>query len=133
MGTRIRDLREAEGLSQQGLCQRVIGLDVDGVKITNTFLSRIEKDTRRPSPRVLDGIAAALGVSSGYLETGKRWWSVVGIYAGIDEAEESRVLQHVTAATPEKAEALVRKHADANSSETFLIAGTFAGKLIAVL
>lgn len=62
IGERIRQLREAQGLSQRQL-------SLPGV--TASYISRVEKGDRFPSVRVLRGLAPKLGVSAEFLETGQ--------------------------------------------------------------
>ncbi len=61
IGGRLRRLRVAHGLSQRELAS-------EGVSYA--YISRLERDERRPSVRALRQIAQKLGVSATYLETG---------------------------------------------------------------
>jgi len=66
-GTRIAEERQARGLSQQALADKVTRL---GYKITQSGIDRIEKrDSERP--RGLPEIARALEVAEHWLRTGK--------------------------------------------------------------
>ncbi len=58
VGTRIRDLRKAKGLTQS---------DLVGGEITRNMLSRIESDKALPSLSTLLFLAERLGVSPGYI------------------------------------------------------------------
>lgn len=61
IGDRIRNLREARGISQR---------DMDGEFVSYSYLSRIEAGDRQPSEKALRYIASKLGVTPHYLETG---------------------------------------------------------------
>lgn len=61
IGERIKRLRDARGLSQRALSEPGISF---------AYLSRIEHDKRTPSIKALRKIAAKLGVTPEYLETG---------------------------------------------------------------
>ena len=54
MGTRIKRLREAKGLSQAALAQRA--------KITREYVNRLEAVRYDPTVGVLQSLAKALGV-----------------------------------------------------------------------
>lgn len=62
IGKRIRQLREALGLSQRQLAEP---------GVCYAYISRIESGTRLPSVKVLRKLAPKLGVSVEYLETGE--------------------------------------------------------------
>lgn len=62
-GSRLRKLREAEGMSQADLCGKV--------GISKGFLSDLENERRTPGADKLHKLAQALGVSMDYLWTGK--------------------------------------------------------------
>ena len=63
VGTRIKELRKAKGLTQS---------DLVGGEITRNMLSRIESDKALPSLPTLLFLAERLGVSPGYiLEEGR--------------------------------------------------------------
>lgn len=61
IGARVKRLRLERGLSQRAL-------DCPGVSYA--YISRIEANTRQPSVKALRKLAARLGVSVEYLETG---------------------------------------------------------------
>ena len=107
-GERIKRLREAQagGMGQAELCRKVDALGIDGVKLSPAFLSRLEKDDRRASPRVLDAIAKMLNVQAGYLETGENNWTVIGLYLtrGAWSEERESFADHWT--TPSWVEAM---------------------------
>lgn len=62
IGERLRRLRVERGLSQRELA-------CEGVSYA--YISRIEAGTRQPSVKAIRRIAAQLGVSAAYLETGE--------------------------------------------------------------
>ncbi len=62
IGSRLRRLRAERGLSQR---------DVAGDGVSFTYVSRIESGQRQPSIRALRVLAAKLGVTAEYLETGR--------------------------------------------------------------
>ncbi|HVS85625.1 MAG TPA: helix-turn-helix domain-containing protein [Gaiellaceae bacterium] len=61
IGARLRRLRLEQGLSQRELA---------APGVSYAYISRIEADTRQPSVKALRKLAAKLGVSVAYLETG---------------------------------------------------------------
>ena len=54
LGRRIYDFRKQDGLTQAVLAERA--------KISNEFMSAVERDAKLPSLQVLEGIAAGLRV-----------------------------------------------------------------------
>ena len=90
VGERIRERRLALGLSQRDLAS-------EGVSYA--YISRLEANTRRPSVRALRKLAAKLGVSAHWLETGDD-----------DPAEELAriVLDHREGPLPRQARTLAR-------------------------
>ena len=54
LGRRIYDFRKQSGLTQAALAERA--------KISNEFMSAVERDAKLPSLQVLEGIAAGLRV-----------------------------------------------------------------------
>lgn len=62
IGERLRRLRKERGLSQSAIC---------GPGTTTAHISRIEAGLRKPSVKALRLLAARIGVSAGYLETGE--------------------------------------------------------------
>lgn len=62
VGVRLRRLRLERGLSQR---------ELSGPGVSYAYISRIEAGERRPSVKALRVLAAKLGVSAEYLETGR--------------------------------------------------------------
>ena len=62
IGERLRQLREARGLSQRQLAEP---------GVTAAYISRIERGDRLPSVRALRKLAPKLEVSAEFLETGE--------------------------------------------------------------
>jgi transcriptional regulator with XRE-family HTH domain len=62
VGERIRELRIARGLSQRAISE---------TGISYAYISRIESGARQPSLKAIRAIAAKLGVTPEYLETGE--------------------------------------------------------------
>jgi transcriptional regulator with XRE-family HTH domain len=91
IGERIRERRLALGLSQRELAS-------EGVSYA--YISRLEANTRRPSVRAVRQLAARLGVSAHWLETGEE-----------DPAEELAriVLDHRAGPLPGRARTLARR------------------------
>jgi len=76
IGLRIRELREQRGWSQEQLAmqaRRHIGADgaSKNARLAAETISRIENGHRKPDPWVQQALAAALGVSVGYLVAGE--------------------------------------------------------------
>lgn len=63
VGVRLRRLRLERGFSQR---------ELSGPGVSYAYISRIEAGERRPSVKALRVLAAKLGVSAGYLETGRQ-------------------------------------------------------------
>jgi transcriptional regulator with XRE-family HTH domain len=63
IGARLKRLRQARGMSQRHL---------SSPGVSYAYISRIEAGARTPSVRALRQMAAELGVSVEYLETGVR-------------------------------------------------------------
>src|SRR5437870_11221082 len=61
IGERLRRLRIARGMSQR---------ELSAPGVSYAYISRIEAGTRQPSVKALRRLAAKLGVSAEYLETG---------------------------------------------------------------
>jgi tetratricopeptide (TPR) repeat protein len=61
LGTRLRDLRVARGLTQSELA---------GDRFTKEYVSQIERGKTRPSPRTLEWLAGRLSVDREFLENG---------------------------------------------------------------
>lgn len=68
LGKRLRDLREAEGWSQDELCARLKAL---GAPTAREHISNIEWDRRLPSLRVAQALATVLDTSLDYLVMGR--------------------------------------------------------------
>src|ERR1700726_948157 len=64
IGERLKRLRLERGLSQRELA---------APGVSYAYISRIEAGTRQPSVKALRRLAAKLGVSADYLETGSRF------------------------------------------------------------
>src|SRR5690349_13165840 len=62
IGDRLKRLRRERGLSQRALSDRGVGY---------AYISRIERGERVPSMKALRTLAATLGVTPHYLETGE--------------------------------------------------------------
>jgi transcriptional regulator with XRE-family HTH domain len=62
VGERVQRLRLARGMSQRQLAEP---------GVSYAYISRIEAGARTPSARALRRLAAKLGVTAAYLETGK--------------------------------------------------------------
>ena len=62
VGQRIFRLRTERGLSQR---------EIEGPGVCNAYISRIEKGERTPSLRAIRTMAAGIGVTPEYLETGR--------------------------------------------------------------
>jgi transcriptional regulator with XRE-family HTH domain len=62
VGERVHRLRLVLGMSQRQLAEP---------GVSYAYISRIEAGARRPSARALRTLAAKLGVTAAYLETGK--------------------------------------------------------------
>lgn len=63
-GKRQRLLREDAGLSQIELTEKVVKL---GVKVTQGYLSKLEKSGKMPSARLVAGVAKALNANPAFL------------------------------------------------------------------
>ena len=62
MGSEIATARKKAGLSQKQLAAET--LKEDGKSISAQFLNDIERDRRRPSSHILNGLAARLGLEA---------------------------------------------------------------------
>ena len=62
LGARVRRLRTERGLSQR---------EIGGPGVSYAYVSRIEKGERTPSLRAIRTMAAGMGVTPEYLETGR--------------------------------------------------------------
>src|SRR4051794_36168469 len=64
LGTRLRQLRVAAGLTQSELA---------GDRFSKEYMSQIERGKTRPTQETLAWIGERLGVDVSYLETGQSW------------------------------------------------------------
>src|SRR5205814_8988763 len=64
LGTRLRQLRVAAGLTQS---------DHAGDRLSKEYVSQIERGKTRPTPQTLAWIAERLGVGTSDLQTGQTW------------------------------------------------------------
>src|SRR5207248_8564354 len=64
LGTRLRQLRVAAGLTQS---------DLAGDRFSKEYVSQIERGKTRPTPQTLSWIAERLGVDAAELGTGQTW------------------------------------------------------------
>ena len=78
LGTRLRQLRVAAGLTQS---------DLAGERFSKEYVSQIERGKTRPTPQTLAWIAERLGVDASYLETGQTWEEYAGVEAAVVRAE----------------------------------------------
>src|ERR1700755_628002 len=85
LGTRLRQLRVAAGLTQS---------DLAGDRFSKEYVSQIERGKTRPTPQTLSWIAERLGVDTSYLETGQSWEEYAGVEAAVVRAEAAVEGQH---------------------------------------
>src|SRR5512132_2205282 len=78
LGTRLRQLRVAAGLTQS---------DLAGERFSKEYVSQIERGKTRPTPQTLAWIAERLGVDTSYLETGQTWDENAEVEAAVRRAE----------------------------------------------
>src|SRR5262245_64568529 len=78
LGTRLRQLRVAAGLTQS---------DLAGDRFSKEYVSQIERGKTRPTPQTLEWIAERLGVDASYLETGQTWEEYAEVEAAVARAE----------------------------------------------
>src|SRR5262245_8105729 len=78
LGTRLRQLRVAAGLTQS---------DLAGERFSKEYVSQIERGKTRPTPQTLAWIAERLGVDASYLETGQTWDEYAEVEAAVTRAE----------------------------------------------
>src|SRR5919107_23495 len=78
LGTRLRQLRVAAGLTQS---------DLAGDRFSKEYVSQIERGKTRPTPQTLGWIAERLGVDTSYLETGQTWDEYAEVEAAVMRAE----------------------------------------------
>src|SRR6476646_2944 len=78
LGTRLRQLRVAAGLTQS---------DLAGDRFSKEYVSQIERGKTRPTPQTLAWIAERLGVDTSYLETGQTWDEYAEVEAAVTRAE----------------------------------------------
>jgi tetratricopeptide (TPR) repeat protein len=85
LGTRLRQLRVAAGLTQS---------DLAGDRFSKEYVSQIERGKTRPTPQTLGWIAERLGVDASYLETGQTWEEYAEVEAAVIRAEAAVEGQH---------------------------------------
>ena len=85
LGTRLRQLRVAAGLTQS---------DLAGDRFSKEYVSQIERGKTRPTPQTLGWIAERLGVDASYLETGQTWEEYAEVEAAVVRAEAAVEGQH---------------------------------------
>src|ERR671922_1504725 len=78
LGTRVRQLRVAAGLTQSELA---------GDRVSKEYVSQIERGKTRPTRETLAWIAERLGVDVSYLETGQTWNEYAEVEAAVMRAE----------------------------------------------
>jgi transcriptional regulator with XRE-family HTH domain len=78
LGTRLRQLRVAAGLTQSELA---------GDRFSKEYVSQIERGKTRPTPETLAWIAERLNVDMSYLQTGQSWDEYAAVEAAIMRAE----------------------------------------------
>jgi len=78
LGTRLRQLRVAKGLTQS---------DLAGDRVSKEYVSQIERGKTRPTQQTLSWIAEMLGVDVSYLETGQTWDQYAEVEAAVARAE----------------------------------------------
>src|SRR5436190_19442746 len=78
LGTRLRQLRVAAGLTQTELA---------GDRFSKEYMSQIERGKTRPTKETLSWIGERLGVDVSYLETGQSWDEYAEVEAAITRAE----------------------------------------------
>src|SRR5947209_9155510 len=78
LGTRLRQLRVAAGLTQSELAAD---------RFSKEYMSQIERGKTRPTQETLSWIAERLGVDTSYLETGQTWDEYVEVEAAVMRAE----------------------------------------------
>lgn len=77
LGSRAKARRAELGLSQPDVVRRVEAMSLERVKLSFPYLSRIERDERYPSPRVLEALAYALEMTPDELESGSARFTAV--------------------------------------------------------
>jgi tetratricopeptide (TPR) repeat protein len=78
LGTRLRQLRVAAGLTQSELA---------GERVSKEYVSQIERGKTRPTKHTLAWIAERLSVDVSYLETGQTWDEYAEVEAAVVRAE----------------------------------------------
>src|ERR671922_2349970 len=78
LGTRVRQLRVAAGLTQSELA---------GDRVSKEYVSQIERGKTRPTRETLAWIGERLGVGVSYLETGQTWNECAEVEAAVMRAE----------------------------------------------
>ena len=85
LGTRLRQLRVAAGLTQS---------DLAGDRVSKEYVSQIERGKTRPTKQTLSWIADRLEVDVSYLETGQTWDEYAEVEAAVVRAEAAIEGQH---------------------------------------
>src|SRR5205823_34955 len=85
LGTRLRQLRVAAGLTQSDLARD---------RFSKEYVSQIERGKTRPTPQTLAWIAERLGVDASYLETGQTWDEYAEVEAAVTRAEAAVEGEH---------------------------------------
>jgi tetratricopeptide (TPR) repeat protein len=78
LGTRLRQLRVAAGLTQSELAAE---------RFSKEYVSQIERGKTRPTPETLAWIADRLNVDTSYLQTGQSWDEYAAVEAAVMRAE----------------------------------------------
>src|ERR671922_2048620 len=78
LGTRLRQLRVAAGLTQSELA---------GDRVSKEYVSQIERGKTRPTRETLAWIGERLGVDVSYPETGQTWNEYAEVEAAVMRAE----------------------------------------------
>jgi tetratricopeptide (TPR) repeat protein len=78
LGTRLRQLRVAAGMTQSELA---------GDRVSKEYVSQIERGKTRPTREMLAWVADRLGVDVSYLETGQTWNEYAEVEAAVMRAE----------------------------------------------
>jgi transcriptional regulator with XRE-family HTH domain len=92
LGNAIRRLRQAAGLTQKDLAER---LEVD-----KTYVSHLEADRKEPSIQLLRGLASVLEVPPGLLLAVSLWTDLPAEQKQIYQPIIDRLIEIATAGTP---------------------------------
>lgn len=77
LATRVRARRTELGLSLADVAKRIEALGAERVKLSASYLSRIETGARYPSPRVIAALAVVLETTTDQLESGSARFTAV--------------------------------------------------------